>query len=172
MNKHEQIVMRMWKGGHCFRTREHVVVHNGFSVLLLNNVDKVSPLWTYEVTNKEYDKCMKVFDTVSCSTMVTLPTLSDMRARLKGKNRNDVIPIDLTELQVDATGKYKGCLTVNLWYLYDFVWALGDNVNAFWSGNIRYRKCNGDIRTSADQGIYLAGNNGQAYLMPIERIVK
>lgn len=178
MNKTEQIVMRIWNStntANCFRTREHVVVHNGFTILLLNNIAKIDPLWTYtDTSDKYYDRCIKYIDEQQgfCSTLVNLPSLSDMRATLKGKNRNVVIPIDLTDLQFDTTNKFKGCLTVNLWYLYDLVWVLGDNVHGFWSGKIKHTKRGGAHKTAAEQGLYLCGSNGQACLMPIEKGAK
>lgn len=172
MNKHEQIVLRVWRSAEtaeCFRTDEHVVVHNGFSILLLNNIDKINPNWTYDHTSQGYDRCMRTIETRELNTVVHLPDMADIKATLKGRNRdNFAYHIDLTADQLDTSGKYTGCLKVNLWYLYDFMWALGDNLNAFWSGQIVYRKWDGQIRTHAKGALYLAGSNGQAMLMPIE----
>lgn len=172
MNKHEQIVLRVWKSdatAECFRTDEYVVVHNGFSILLLNNIERISPDWTYDQTaTGRYDECMRMIETGG-NTIVNLPDMADIKATLKGRNRdNFAYHIDLTAEQLDTSGKYTGCLKVNLWYLYDFMWALGDNVHGFWSGQIVYRKFGGSIRTHAKGGLYLAGSNGQAMLLPIE----
>lgn len=179
MNKHEQIVMRVWnsdKNAECFRTDEYVVVHNGFSILLLNNLDRINPHWTYDSSNTgRYDNCMRMLD--SCgqlSTLVNLPDMQDIKSTVSTMKRSNSkwSSIDLTDDQLDVTGKYTGRLRVNIWYLYDFMWALGDNLHGFWSGQIVARKVDGKARTHADGGLYLCGSNGQAYLMPIESRVE
>lgn len=178
MNKHEQILMRVWKSestAECFRTDEHVLAHNGFAILLLNNLDRIDPNWTYDRTNDKYDLCMKMLNdnSLSVSCKKNLPDMADMKATLKtARTAANKLSVDLTEEQLCSTrymGPYLGCLTVNLKYLYDFMWALGDNIHAFWSGRINCRLVNGVHRTAADGGLYLCGSNGQAYLMPIER---
>lgn len=175
MNKHEQIVMRVWNSqdnAECFRDKEHVLVCNGFSILLLNTMDRINPAWTYNsIPGHNYDRAMKLLDNHSMHKTLHLPTIAEIKEQLKGKNREQVVSIDLTTPQLDVNGRYTGCLTINLWYLYDFIWALGDNINAFWSGQVVSRKLCGTIRTHAKDGIYLAGSNGQAIIMPIEKKV-
>lgn len=174
MNKHEQIVLRVWRSTNsatCYRneTDGHVLVQNGFSILLLNNLDRIDPKWTYDKIDSKYDACMRQLDMRELHAHLNLPDMRDIKGTIQGKSRNAIDnAVSLTAMQPDIYGRNEGCLKVNIWYLYDFMWALGDNLNAFWSGQIVSRKLNGQIRTHARGGLYLAGSNGQALLMPIE----
>lgn len=172
MNKHEQIVLRVWRSNNtatCYRneTDGHVLVQNGFSILLLNNLDRIDSKWTYDKIDSIYDRCMRNIETRKTHVHLNLPDMRDIKSTIQGKSR-DSTPVSLTAMQPDIYGRSEGCLKVNIWYLYDFMWALGDNVNGFWSGQIVSRKLNGQIRTHAAGGLYLAGSNGQAIIMPIE----